>query len=110
MVLADIQGECSLGEREALLDRLASESYYQQGFNILYDQRECTTVLTPAENRSLIRYASRHKETFSGVKLAVVVKEDVMRGLAYMQDSAAGSGIDVAHFRDYQEALEWVTS
>lgn len=108
-MLAEIQGECSLAERETLLDDLASDPAYRQGFNILYDQRECTSALSAAENRTLIRYAGRHKQTFDGSKLAVVVGEDAMSGLGRMQDMLGGPKIKVTHFRDYQEALHWVT-
>jgi len=109
LVYAEIQGECSLGERESLLDTVASDPGYLQGFNILYDQRECTTILTAVENRTLGRYAMRLRTKFDGIKLAIVVKGDVLRGLVKMQDRLSGPGIDVAHFSDYQEALEWVS-
>lgn len=108
LVLAEIQGESSLGERESLLEQVASDPDYQRGFNILYDQRECTTVLTAAENRALARYAMRLRQRFDGIRLAIVVKGDVMLGLVRMQDRLGGPGIDVSHFNDYREAREWL--
>jgi hypothetical protein len=52
-----------------------------------------------------------HKQTFSGIKIAVVVRVDEMYGLARMQDMlGVGSGTNVVPFRDYRQALAWVTS
>ena len=111
VVLSEIQGACSLQERKAFLDDLAADPSYPPGFSILYDQRACTSVLTAEENRSLVTYAGRHKQTFDGIRLAVVVNKDAMYGLARMQDMlGSGPGMEVVPFRDYQQALDWVTS
>jgi|TARA_B100000315_G_scaffold258476_1_gene310762 hypothetical protein len=40
-----------------------------------------------------------------------VVTQDVLYGLARMQDMMEGGpGMNVVPFRDYQEALDWVTN
>ena len=44
------------------------------------------------------------------IKVAVVVAEDVFYGMTRMLDLLMDDEKDVVPFRDYEEALEWVTS
>jgi hypothetical protein len=93
----------------AALERAYGHPQLASGMNVLCDLRDARTDLTPRDIRRVVDFVSRHREARGGGKSAVVAGRDVDYGMARIaQVHLEPLGVELAVFRELQEAEEWL--
>jgi hypothetical protein len=111
--LHNVTGALTLNELMAKLEEVYSEPDFTPEMNVIWDLREADLALfTTADIRKVRNYVSKHWGTGKGNRAALVVLRDLDFGLSRMYEffleSRTSSEVQV--FRDYDKALEWITS
>jgi len=93
----------------AALERAYGDPQFAPGMNVLCDLRNARTDLTPGDIRRIVDFVSRHREARGLGRSAVVAGRDVDYGMARIaQVHLEPLGVELAVFRDLQEAERWL--
>jgi hypothetical protein len=93
----------------APLERIYGDPLFALGTNVLCDIRDARPDLAPGDIRRIVEFVSRHRDARGGGKSAVVASRDVDYGMARIaQVHVEPLGVELAVFRDLQEADEWL--
>lgn len=93
----------------AALQRAYGDPQFAFGMNVLCDLRHARTDLTPGDIRRIVDFVSRHREARGPGRSAVVTSRDVDYGMARIaQVHLEPAGVELAVFRDLQEAEQWL--
>jgi hypothetical protein len=102
-------GEATFAEwREAVLSAL-SDPDYRKGFNFLSDRSDQADVPDTAFAKSAAALLREHSALIDGCRWAAVAGRDALYGMARMFSTfSEGTCIQVAAFRDYEDARRWL--
>jgi hypothetical protein len=102
-------GEATFAQwREAVLSAL-SDPAYRQGFNFLSDRRAQTDVPDADFVQAAAALLREHSGVIEGCRWATVAGRDALYGMARMFSTfAEGTCIQVAAFREYEDARRWL--
>jgi hypothetical protein len=103
-------GEATFAEwRGAVLSAL-SDPDYRKGFNFLSDRRDQADVPDTGFVKAAAAFLREHSAVIDGCRWATVAGRDALYGMARMFSTfSEGTCIRVAAFRDYEDALRWLT-
>lgn len=94
--------------REAVLSAL-SDPAYRHGFNFLSDRRDQANVPDAEFAKAAAAFLSEHSDVMGGCRWAAVAGRDALYGMARMFSTFSdGTCIQVAAFRDYEDAKRWL--
>jgi hypothetical protein len=102
-------GEATFAEwREALLSAL-SDPAYRKGFNFLSDRRDQSDLPDTNFVKAAAALLKEHSAAIDGCRWATVAGRDALYGMACMFSTfSEGTCIQVAAFRDYEDARSWL--
>ena len=103
-------GEATFAQwREAVLSAL-SDPAYRKGFNFLSDRRDQTDVPDTEFVKAAAALLREHSAAIGDCRWAAVAGRDALYGMARMFSTfSEGTCIQVAAFRDYEDARRWLT-
>jgi hypothetical protein len=105
------RGDLELDDVVAALDQLYSDAQFQPDMKLLWDLRDARTAVTAGDVRSIVHFVSQHREARGEGKSAVVMGRDVDYGMARVaQVHLEPLGIELAVFRELEEAEQWLES
>jgi hypothetical protein len=110
--LHTVKGTLTLKELLEKLKEVYSEPDYRPEMDVIWDLREADlSPFSTSDIRKVGDYVSGHWGAESGSKAALVVSRDLDFGLSRMYEffleSRTSSEVQV--FRDYDEAMDWIT-
>lgn len=93
----------------AALEGILGDPLYAHGLNVLCDIRDARPDLTPGGVRRIVDSVGRSREAGGCGKTAIVAGRDVDYGMARIaQVHLEPLGVELAVFRDLQEAELWL--
>ena len=101
-------GELDLARSRDILRRIAEENKPPADYDILLDLRGVTNELADDDFYQLEDALCEHREAFQN-KLAVLHSGRRSDRAQYMEDAWRSRGYDVAHFTDFEMAMNWLS-
>jgi hypothetical protein len=102
----------TLTERDLLEHKrkLMNDPHFEAGMRELSDVRGVEDLhVTPKGVLSMMQIDEKHSSKLRSFKLAILVSQDFVFGMARMYQSLTEKNIPyVGVFKDYQEALQWL--
>ncbi len=102
------EGELDLDTSKQILLKLARENTAPRQYDMLIDIRQMTGKLTIADVTELVNVMIEHRDSFRS-KLAILAPPEATLEVAKFMELYAGNrGFQVAAFRDFEEAMNWL--
>ena len=101
-------GELDLHRSRDILRRIAEENKPPSDYDILLDLRGVTNELADDDFYQLEDALCEHREAFQN-KLAVLHSGRRIDRAQYMEDAWRSRGYNVAHFTNFEKAMNWLS-
>jgi hypothetical protein len=104
------EGKLDLAASKQLLLKLASENASPHQYDMLIDVRRATRNMTLLDITELVNVMIEHRESFC-TKLAILPPpEETLELAKFMELYAGNRGFRVGAFRDFEDAMNWLTT
>ena len=111
IVFADIDGCVSVEEVRADLLDVITDQVHLGGVSALIDFRAVTTLLSPADLRSLATEVRKLTRAQGKQRCASLVQSDALFGLMRMLETYSDeASVEVRAFRDRDDAVDWLNT
>ncbi|MGH9939704.1 MAG: hypothetical protein ACREAM_25975 [Blastocatellia bacterium] len=103
-------GELDLEASKQVLTKIASENSAPGQYDILIDARQTTGNLSFTDITELVDVMVEHRDSFRS-QLAILARpESTLEVARFMELYAGNRGFNVAAFKDFEEAINWLMS